>query len=259
MPVLFKILILAIVQGLTEFLPVSSSGHLVLMNRWLGIQTPGLMLVVGLHIGTLMSVVVYYRKRLLSLVLQLFSRKSEGWRYVLALILGSIPVVLLGLSCGHYIENLATNPRIVAGLLVINGVVLLTLLVPHPAGKAVNPVRALVIGAAQALAAMPGISRAGSTIVAASHLGIPAKEAAEFSLLLSIPAIVGSAGYEWIRHRAESSGDVSMPIMMAGITISAVVGYLAISLLVKALSSGKFWIFGIYCVIIGIAGLIMRG
>ncbi len=257
MPVLFKILILAIVQGLTEFLPVSSSGHLVLMNRWLGIQSPGLLLVVGLHIGTLISVLVYYRKRLISLVSQLFSHESEGRRYVLALILGSIPVVLLGLSCGHYIENLATAPRTIAGLLVINGVILLTLLFPHPTGKAVNPVRAILIGTAQALAAVPGISRAGSTIVAASHLGIPAKEAAEFSLLLYIPAVVGSAGYEWITHRADSLGDISMPLMITGIIISAIVGYLAISLLVKSLSSGKFWIFGIYCVMIGTTGLIM--
>ena len=257
MSILLKTLMLAVVQGITEFLPVSSSGHLLLMKHLMGIQSPGLLLVVALHLGTLISVLVYYRKRLKTILFHLVTRGSEGQRYAAALVLGSIPVFFLGLFYGHSIENLAANPRVTAGLLVVNGLILLSLLIPQKSGVTINPVNALIIGIAQAIGAFPGISRSGSTIIAARHIGISPKDAAEFSFLLYIPAVVGSVAYTCLDEVESGLGDLTATAMLMGIVVSAIVGYVAILCLIKILSAGKFWLFGIYCAIVGTIALAM--
>jgi undecaprenyl-diphosphatase len=252
-----KIIVLAVLQGITEFLPVSSSGHLVLVEHLLKVQSSGILLEVTLHAGTLISILVFYRKRILQLLRELFSGEGEGRQYAAAVVVGSIPAALAYAAVGKKIEACFSNPHAVAVLLCVTGVMLLTLLRGSGKPAELNVGRGFLVGLAQALALLPGISRSGSTITAARHLGISPEKAAEFSLLLSVPALAGATlikALEIFKNGCGGFGGLQLGVAMI---VSAIVGYVAIVCLVKTLTAGKFWMFGFYCLAVGLLGIVL--
>lgn len=249
-----KVQIMAVLQGLTEFLPVSSSGHLVLAKHFLRLDSPGVVTEVALHIGTLLSVLVFYRRRIFSLLGNLAKGEADAKRYVLAIVIGTIPAGIVGVAFKSRFEALGDSPRLCAALLVVTGAILLSLLFKRKAQKELGLIEALCIGLAQALAITPGISRSGSTIVTARHLGIASENAAEYSFFLMLPAVAGASMLE-LRHGLPEAGAVSPLSLLFGILTAAIVGYIAIALLLKVLRSDKFWLFGPYCIAAGALGM----
>ena len=177
-----KSIILGIVQGLTEFLPISSSGHLVLLKTLIGFEMPGVILEVSLHFGTLLSIIIYFRKRILS-----YLSKEK----LPLIIVGTIPIVIIGIIFKSIIESMFSNPPLVFLMLFITGIILLLTLKRKNEGS-LNLKTAFIIGISQAFALIPGISRSGFTIATALMLGISEEESFEFSFILAIPALLGA-------------------------------------------------------------------
>lgn len=252
----FDIIILAFVQGLTEFLPVSSSGHLVLAGRLIGHEKAGNITEVVLHAGTLIAVLLFFRARLISIASGLIRKDPGTRRYVGALAAGSIPVVVLFLLLGGNIESMFDQPLWAAICLCLTGLLLLSLRLSQTGTKSLDTGSGLLIGIAQALALLPGISRSGTTIVTARHLGIDPEKAAEFSFLLSLPAVFGAI---LIKSVALFNGSetISLTLSATGILVSAAVGYAALAALLKIIRRGKLWIFGVYCLLAGISAVIV--
>ena len=196
---------LGIVQGLTEFLPVSSSGHLVIFEKIIGLKEPEILLDTSLHLGTLIAVCIYFRNDLVHMVTELWSFVSPGpkkqdvarpnARLAMMVALGSVPTAIIGLAFKDSLEKAFGSLFLVGVMLLITGTIVgITRLIPksHNAKMQVGPLIALAVGTAQGLAIMPGISRSGSTIVCALLLGLDRELAGRFSFLLAIPAIVGA-------------------------------------------------------------------
>lgn len=191
----FDAIVLGLVQGLTEFLPVSSSGHLVMAQTFLGVPSPGVFLEVALHVATLLSVLVVYRMRLWSLVVGLLLRDPLALRYIGMLILATLPVVVIGLLFRDAVEAAFDTPYVTGFMLLVTGFILWSTSLGSGERPHVEPSPriALVMGFAQCLALLPGISRSGSTIAAGLWTGFRGEKAAEFSFLMSVPAIAGAA------------------------------------------------------------------
>jgi len=189
---------LGVLQGLTEFLPVSSSGHLALAEHFLGVRSPGIAFEVFAHFGTALAVIVFFRRRVASIVVALVralvgaSHEPAEARLGVRLAVGTVPAVVVGYLSNDQIKSAFANPTLVSGLLVLTGCVLWLTRRLSPGARPVESLRdALVIGMAQAVAILPGISRSGSTISAGLALGVQREQAAEFAFLLSIPVILG--------------------------------------------------------------------
>lgn len=256
-----KLMILSAVQGLAEFLPVSSSAHLVLVQKALSVESPGSSLELYLHAGTLATVCVFYRRRIAQVVSDMARMRARGWRFALCVVLSAVPAGIVYALCGERFESVYDSTRCVAALMVVNGALLLgaSALVRSPGGGDVSVWRALAMGLGQAFAILPGISRSGTSISAGRVAGMGAAKAAEFSFLMSVPAIAGailvdvassSSGAE-----AEAASQFGGASFAAAAVVAAVVGYGALSLVVRTLERGRFWIFGVYCVAAGAVAL----
>lgn len=249
----FKISLLAVIQGITEFLPVSSSGHLVIFKHVVGLDVvSGATLEIVLHAGTLVSILIFYRKRIGALLRGFISGEHASRRYGGLVVVGILPAILLGLFARHGLERLYERP-VWAGLflLVTGGYLLGTSGVKATSGT-LRPVSAVWIGLAQMVALLPGISRSGSTICTARLFGIAPKKAAEFSFLMSIPLLAGVVFYEGVRWiRSDAIAWVDGWALGWGFILSAAVGYGALHWLVSMLERGRFWHFGIYCLVVG--------
>lgn len=255
---LFKVILLAIIQGITEFLPVSSSGHLVLSKHFLGLEaTTGATLEIVLHAGTLISILVFYFKHLMQIATGVFRREKESIRFVLLILLGCIPAIILGLTAKDYLEDAFSNPRFVSCTLVATGLFLIASHFPKRGEKSVGWVSGVIIGLAQAVAMLPGISRSGSTIGMSRFLGIEPKQAAEYSFLMSAPLLAGVSllALKDLLEHGNQSGN-SFIELGAGFVVSALVGYFSIKWLVSLLQRGRFWYFGIYCLFMGIISFV---
>jgi undecaprenyl-diphosphatase len=238
------------VQGLTEFLPVSSSGHLVLAQAVLGVRIEGIFLEVVLHFATTLVVVLFYKDA----VLRLLDPRAGGDtnRYRLALLIGVVPAVLFGLLLKEPMERLFESTGSTLVQLFVNGLMLLaTRYAPAPR-RGIGYGSAFLIGIGQALAIIPAISRSGATIATALFLRIRRKEAAEFSFLVSVPAILGAALLEAREIEAGASG-MLLPAI-AGMVVAAGSGYLALRFLVRVVEEGKLHRFGWYCLALAVAG-----
>jgi len=256
---LLKIILLAVIQGVTEFLPVSSSGHLVLSKHFLGLESDGgAMLEIVLHAGTLVSILVFYWRRISQVAAGVFRKEKEALRFVGLVLMGCIPAIILGLSAKDQFESAFSHPRFAACMLMITGVFLIVSHFPKAGKKSIGWVSGLIIGLVQALAMLPGISRSGSTIGMSRFLGIEPKEAAEYSFLMSAPLLAGVSLMAMVDlfKNGNSSGNSSLE-MILGFAISAVVGYFSIKWLVSLLQRGRFWRFGIYCLVVGIASFFL--
>lgn len=269
MTMTWNMLLLGVVQGLTEFLPVSSSGHLVVLQSMVGFDCPGVHIEVVLHGGTLLSILVFYRARIAQILWGLAHGDGAAWRYAIALSVATIPTALVYLAGSRMIERMFDQPEAAFGFLGVTGVALLSLwfrrtTVSTPASTASGPptpvtwIRALWVGAAQAVAMLPGISRSGATIVTARHLGVPAKQAAEFSMLMSIPVLTGAIALTLFKLPGTGVPAISTSSLVTGTAVSAVVGYMALWILVRVLSAERLWLFGIYCLVVAATGILVR-
>jgi len=246
-----RIVLMAIIQGVTEFLPVSSSGHLVLAGRLLGLDEQGAGLEIALHFGTLLSIITFYRKDLLSLIKGFDSFRSKSAKTAGLLIIASIPAAVIGLLFEEKLVSLFDSTVIASTMLIVTAIILASTVFARYKTREIGVMRAIVIGLAQVLAIIPGISRSGSTIAIARHAGVEGKKAAQFSFFMAIPAIAGATILEF----AKNASDLQMEYIV-GVAVAFAVGYFSLSVLVKILNSGKFWIFAPYCAILGIIGLI---
>jgi undecaprenyl-diphosphatase len=261
-------IILGVVQGITEFLPISSSGHLVIMQHFLGMEEPMLFFDIMLHLGTLGAVVAVFwgdikemgQEELLPILKGfantggLFSTLCRA-RMILLILLASIPTGLIGYLFKKPLESLFSSPHAVGFALCFTG----TLLWLTKYGKRqVGPLRvyhALLIGLVQGIAIIPGISRSGATIATGLFLGLSGELAARFSFLLSIPAILGAVSLEL----ASSSVSIHTQLLptVLGTFMATLIGYLALRYLLKVISHGKLFHFSYYCWALGILTLIL--
>ncbi|MCS7216679.1 MAG: undecaprenyl-diphosphate phosphatase [Candidatus Bipolaricaulota bacterium] len=244
---------LGLVQGLTEFLPVSSSAHLLLAQRALGLREPGPLLVAAAHLGTLLALLFWFRRDLASLARGLARGDRAAGRYALALGLGTLPLVAgAGLARGRLDQIL--RAELVPYLLLANGLVLLgsRLGKRPPRARALTPRTALLVGLAQLLAVLPGLSRSGLTLSAGLALGLGREEAFRFALLLGIPAVVGGAALAaW--EGAGQVGSWAGLALVLGTAFAA--GLLALAGLARALRRGALWPFGLYCLLLAALAL----
>ena len=252
---------LAVVQGLTEFLPVSSSGHLVLAEAMLGMRSDGMRVEIALHFGTLLAVFAVYGRDLLRLAVGGVTGKP---RDLLWLVVATIPAVVVGLLLKDRIEGAFGSPRGAATGLVITAVVLLTGDFPPPPRPAPSPgtqraeadfTDALLIGCAQAFALLPGVSRSGSTISAGLARGLRPDVAARLSFLMSVPAILGACVLMLPDLADAPQEGVGTGLLALGVLAAGVVGWLALRLLLSFLGRGVFRVFAVYCALLGLGAL----
>lgn len=247
-------LILGIIQGLAEFLPISSSGHLVLAEELLHVKVPGVTFEVLVHIGTLASVVIYFRSQIMVLIQSLFVRKMKRERMMVwYLILGSIPAGLAGVLLKDFFEATFSSPFQTSIDLIITGGILLTLKFVKQGSKHLKLASVIAMGIGQAIAILPGISRSGTTIVAGMVTGTKPSEAAEFAFLLSIPAIAGAALVK-SHNIAGLEAGLAGPYLLSAL-VAFVFGLAAVYAVLKTVKRGKLHYFGYYCFAAGLLGL----
>jgi len=251
MPDFVKVIIIAVIQGLTEFLPVSSSAHSVFARHLLNLHSTGADLEIALHLGTLFSVLVFYRRRVGGLLLGLLKRETEALRYFMLLFLASMPALLVYTLFHDQIESYFGNPAATAGLLCMTGVGLLMMkLTEKRPSDPVGPGAAFRMGVAQACALLPGISRSGATLLAARAAGTERRAAVEFSLLMSVIAVTAAVILKMF-HQSPGAMTFGYGTLGLGVAVSAVVGYAAISWLVKLMEANRLWLIGCYCLAAG--------
>ena len=262
---LAEALILGVVQGLTEFIPISSSAHLALLQSLMpGFSQPGLLFDIMLHCGTLVAVILYLRGDISWLLTSLFSRKQEGmspppqygrkiaWYLVLAL----IPTALIGYFARSWVELAFTRPLVIAPLLLVTGGLLFGTKFFRQPGKGVEGIRgrdAILIGIAQGVATFPGISRSGATIATGIFAGVSRELAARFSFLASIPAIVGALLLDLFRSFPLTIGSEGLIFnYISGTILAAIIGYLSLGVLFRLIRGFKLFSFAYYCWGLGI-------
>ena len=242
------------VQGLTEFLPVSSSGHLVLIPALLGREGPDIGTTAMLHLGTLAAVLIYFRSDLAAMAR--FDR--PGRRMITIIVIGTIPAVILGLLFESKLDQLTERPKLVAGMLILTGVIMLGTRMLRAGSKTterLSPADGGLIGLAQSFALIPGVSRSGMTISAGLARGMDRVEAARFAFLLGIPVIAGAGLLSVVKAFSDGAGITIATVV--GMIVAGLVGYWAISFLIRILGKVGLTPFGIYCVIAGVIGVII--
>jgi len=250
-------IILGLIQGLTEFLPVSSSGHLVIAQSLIkGFSQPGLLFDTLLHFATMMAVIIYFRKRLSKIIkafFGMFIRKYridyfENKRFLWGIIIATIPTGIIGLSLEKYAEKLFSSTVYVGYALILTSIILY--LSDRYSGKLpVDGKSSFLLGIVQGLAVIPGISRSGSTIAAAIFLGVKREEAAEFSFLISIPAIFGATILQLRKIDISMISDLNSYLI--GMLVAFISGLIALAVLIPLVKKGRLTIFAIYCLIVG--------
>ncbi len=248
----WEAILLGLVQGATEFLPVSSSGHLVAGQTVLGIGVPGVVFEVAVHLATLLSVLLVYRGRVGQLVRGTAQFRGDSWCYVGLLAAATAPAAVVGLLFGDAVEALFERPTVVGVAFLVTGGVLWSsrAALRQKRGGRLGGREAALIGVAQAFALIPGISRSGMTVVAGLWLGVKPEEAAEFSFLMSVPAILGAAILQLPELDGGSVAALTTPLVLGGIA-AATTGVLAIRIFVALLRRGSFHHFATYLWTVG--------
>ncbi|MFP4418126.1 MAG: undecaprenyl-diphosphate phosphatase [Chitinivibrionales bacterium] len=250
---LFSYIFLGIIQGLTEFLPVSSSGHLVLMQHFLQMTEDNLLFGTILHLGTACAILIVFRKDLQQIFTGLVSKdpiqRKDSWWYSLLIIIGTVPAGFVGVFFKDSLEHLFTNPNAAGVMLLATAGLLFFSATRKSSTRSLTLGIAFLIGVSQALAIIPGISRSGSTIATALLLGIARPEAGRFSFMLALPAILGAV----VLHVKDIS-TMNLPVaaLVAGFITSFITGYFALRLLLHFVDRGKLFYFGYYCVAIAL-------
>ncbi len=258
---ILEAIFLGILQGATEFLPISSSGHLVLIPAIFGLSQPSLTIIAIAHEGTLLAVLIYFRRELWqilkSVVAGIWQRepfKSDDARLGWLIVLGSVPAAVAGLLLEDYFERVFGSPTSAAFFLIVTALLLVIAERIIKGDKLLNQmswIDTTVIGIFQMLALIPGISRSGSTITAGIWRGFDRSNAARYSFLLGVPAILG-AGILSLVNLLETGGlSTQWPALLAAFSAAAIVGYACIYFLLAWLRSHKLYIFALYCALLG--------
>ncbi len=273
MEMIAVLFILACVQALAEFLPVSSSGHLVLVEHlpWIGENMraigEGLSLFVNvmLHVATLIAVVVYVRRDIAYLAkgawVSIVHREmsSPDMRTIAYIIIASVPAGVIGVLFHHQIESLFSSPKLVAIMLVVNGLVLLStkyIKIRHRFIGEAGVGRALIIGICQALAIVPGISRSGLTIAGGFFMGLEPVEAAKFSFFMAIPVIAGAGVFEGMKAAKAGLPDGFLVSLVLAMAVATILALAALHLLMHFVRKIRIDVFGYYTIAVGITGLV---
>ncbi len=246
--------VLSVLQGVAEFLPISSSGHLVVGQHFLGLNEPGMRLDVMLHLGTLISICVFYCRTIRRIIVRF------EWEYALKIALSAVPAVVVYFCFSDFIEGLFENAKMVGALLMFTGAILIGTRYLPRGKRDIDWVRAILMGCGQALALLPGVSRSGMTLASARSGKVDPERAAEFSFLMSAPLIAGAALLEvakTLRGTTSPGEEIGWGLTIYGAAIAAVVGYYSLRLLVRALKGRWFWLFGPYCLATGLLTLLL--
>jgi len=270
---LYQGLVLGVLQGLTEFLPVSSSGHLVLGQNFFGISEPALSFDVSVHIGTLVAVLVVFFEQIKAIFVSLGRlirsagsmdkikqavQEDGDVRFAALIIVGSIPTAIIGLILRNYVDLLFSSLVIVGSMLLVTGTFLWFTRLTPSGGKKVKEIRfrtAFFIGTCQGIAVIPGISRSGATIAAGLFSGVERETAARYSFLLSMPAIVGA---ELLMLKDSFATGIGFNFITLFSTLVAfIVGTLALVVLMRIVKKGRLHLFAPYCWALGAITIIL--
>jgi len=255
--------ILGLIQGLAEWLPISSTGHLKIAEHYLNLTTTPFFNLI-LHLGTLIVVISYFRHDIINILSALVHRdlKSEPGKLILPIIAATVPTAIIGLLYVQYLEDTLQGLLIIGITFIIGATLVYTSKTGKENNDNITYRIALIMGAAQGLAIFPGLSRSGATISTALLLGLKRDKAFKFSFLLSIPAILGDTAVEAYKTRGQIAlSGISYPEMLVGVAVAIIAGYIAIRIVSKLVKSKKFHYFAIYTWLLGITlfALILSG
>jgi undecaprenyl-diphosphatase len=261
MDVILAIILLGIVEGVTEFIPVSSTGHLILAGALLGYdEAQWAVFNVVIQLGAILAVIVLYWRTFWAVLIGLLGMKPESWRFLRNILVGFLPSAVIGFLLIDRIEAMLGSPNIVAWALLLGGVAILVIERTAPKGheKGVADIafaKALGIGLIQCLAMIPGVSRSGATILGGLSLGVERRTAAEFSFFLAVPTMVGASTLELLKHH-DSLGAATPAGIAIGFVISFLVALLVIRWFIGIVSRRGFGPFAWYRILVGGAALI---
>jgi undecaprenyl-diphosphatase len=246
---IIQAIFLGVLQGLTEWLPVSSSGHLVIAQQLFNIDVP-VFFDIMLHIGTAIVVIWFMRKEFLLMLKALlkFDFNSKYGKWFLFLMIGSVITGFIGFFGHDFFTNLFSQVRYVAFALFVTGFFLLIIERFEKHGK-LEIKHSVLMGLAQGLAIVPGISRSGATVGSALITGVNREDAAKFSFMLAVPAILGAGVFEYFN--SEIAMSLTLPTIV-GVVTAMIVGYLSLKLFFKIVLKKKLWVFGIYCIVVSL-------
>lgn len=271
-------IVLGVFQGIAEFLPISSSGHLAVLQHLFGLEDVPLLFDVFLHLATLLSVVLFFRKKIWELLcsfVRIFvpakktdevqiENQKENKKYILAIILATIVTGIMGVISSKFVENVPVK-FICAGFIVTSVFLVLSSVVEKKSGtisgdekNSVTWIQSLIIGFAQGVGTLPGISRSGSTISGALFCGVPRSRAGEFSFIVSIPAILGAFILE-AKDLGEVASSIGFDVVIGGCAAAFASGYLSLTWLMKLIKKGRLEWFACYLVPAGVLGMIFLG
>ncbi len=257
---IWQAILLGIIQGLTEFLPVSSSGHIQLGEAVLDVQTTeSLSFTVIVHAATVLSTIVVFRADIAAVLGGLVRREAAAWRFAGLVALSMVPAAAAGLFLEEQIEGLFGEDLTLVGICLLVTAALLLLTTVAPAGqRPLTPLRAALTGLAQAIAILPGISRSGATISTALYLGVDKAEATRFSFLMVIPLILGATALD-LKDMAGAPAGESLPaeVLLAGFAAAFLAGLFACNAMVGIVRRGKLWTFALYCAVVGVLALVL--
>jgi undecaprenyl-diphosphatase len=256
-----RAVILGIVEGVTEFLPVSSTGHLLLAERffYLGEGSFWNSFTVLIQLGAILAIVAIYFVKLWRVALGMFSNAADR-RFVIGLLVAFLPAAVIGAAAGGYIKAYLFNPWVVCFSLIVGGAILMWVdrldLKPHEHDATTFPLPMyLSIGFAQCLAMIPGVSRSGASIVAAMLFGADKHAAAEFSFFLAIPTMVGAFAYEFYKNRADMTTD-HLGVVAIGFVVSFITAIIVVKMFLSYVTRHGFMLFAWWRIIVGTLGLI---
>jgi undecaprenyl-diphosphatase len=243
-------------QGATEFLPISSSGHLILLANFFQVDLPTIVFEVVVHLGTLISILFIFRSDIISIINK--AKIKGDFQEIILISSATIPIAMTGLIFKSNIETAFRSVAIVGVCMVITGIILgSTLFTSFIRKKNISLVSALIIGIMQAFALLPGISRSGITISTALWIGISKEEAGRFSFLIAIPAIIGSLILTLPDIINVISVEGSLLILIATLVSAFIIGLIALKILIRVLESGRLYLFSGYCIFVGVITLIL--
>ena len=249
-------IIFGALQGVTEFLPISSSGHLILLANFFQVEFPTIVFEVVVHLGTLISILFIFRSDIISIINKVKIKKD--FKEIILISSATIPIALTGLIFKSNIEIAFRSVAIVGVCMVVTGIILgSTLFTSSVRKKNISLVSALIIGIMQAFALLPGISRSGITISTALWIGISKEEAGRFSFLIAIPAIIGSLILTLPDIINVISVEGSLFILISTLLSAFIIGLIALKILIRVLESGRLYLFSGYCIFVGIITLIL--
>jgi undecaprenyl-diphosphatase len=257
---LFVPLILGIVEGLTEFLPVSSTGHLLLIGHFLGFNSPGRTFEVLIQLGAIIAIFALYFQRLLQLLRDALAKKPGAWRFILGVLLASFPAALAGVLLHDFIKTVIyETPIVICVMLILGGLVLLyvdnlkltpkyTDIYEYP------PLLCLYVGLFQMLALVPGVSRSGATIVGSLLLGTDKRSAAEFTFFIAMPIMAGAFGYDLYKNRELITSELGLAVVVGFLT-AFVTAFFVVRYLLDYISRHGFAVFAYWRIFVGAIGL----